>query len=248
MFTFMEIPREDSVAILNPINYNKLGAGLTTVLNQPYTSPILRDLNLPNVAGFSCMESNYVGTHTVGSARLDTLTVKTTVVSGANQIVLTGATASRVLKEGDRFTVADVKYVTPAGKQATNKLVTFVVQADATESGGDITVTVQPEMNLTGPRQNVDRLPTAADAVTVIADASGKVTYNYAVNPNSFSVVGLRMPGIDGAENGSAQDNDSQMSVRVVKQGNIQSSTNRFRVDILPAIAAFADYGVTILS
>ena len=109
-------------------------------------------------------------------------------------------------------------------------------------------MTVQPEMNLTGPRQNVDRLPTAADAVTVIADASGKVTYNYAVNPNSFSVVGLRMPGIDGAENGSAQDNDSQMSVRVVKQGNIQSSTNRFRVDILPAIAAFADYGVTILS
>jgi len=258
----MEIQADELVSFINQYSYATVSTGVSNVFNQQFNNPILRDLNLARLGDYGLAKSNYISQTNYGDAAVgNSVTVKTSSTEGDATIVLTGITSGSTLKAGARFRISTgsdyIKYVTPNGKVTTQSPIDFVVQADATKSGSDITVTVASGSNgalIRGtpgqPRQVMSRLPAAGDVVHFLCDGTtGNATNTYCVNPmGSYSLIGLRLPQLEGAANSASVDDVSQMAVRTVVQGAIQTSVNRFRVDIAPIVACYADYGNVIIS
>lgn len=186
------------------------------------------------------MDQN-IYTHTVGPLG-GTPTVKTTIAAeGATTVVSqawTSAAASR-LKAGDVFTIASVYSVNPQSRLSTGSLQQFVVASDfSSDSSGEGTITFTPAIYTTGAYQNVNRYPTASDAILIFGAAN---TYHDAISPANLAyhedafVLGmadLAMPdGVDMASR--AQDADAGLSLRIVRAYDINNDRFPCRIDVL---------------
>jgi P22 coat protein - gene protein 5 len=195
-------------------------------------------------AGFDTYEGQSVLTHTVGSKGGSPL------VNGANQhsnaspransqtLVLDGATASQAgwAKAGDVITINGVFAINGGTRQAYTYLKQFTVLSDAASDGsGNVTLTISPAIvsDTASPYQNVSAVPADNAAVTVVTGtASTAYSQNLCFHKNAFALVMADLELPDGAAF-KAREAADNLSVRVVKDYDIDADTDIIRLDIL---------------
>lgn len=200
------------------------------------------------VAGFDTFSTQNVQSHTTGAHG------GTPLVNGASQnvtyanatgantqsLITDGWTASTaVLKAGDVFTIAGVKAVNPVpGEGTTGKTVMpylqqFTVISDATSDGtGNATLTISPAIITSGPFQTVDAAPADNAAITVLGTASTAYPQNLGFHKNAFALVTCPLQMPDGAAF-KARESHNGLSIRVVKDYDIDTDEDVIRLDIL---------------
>lgn len=218
-----------------------VGGSLTLFHSQDQISKQYEKGMMGQAAGFKWKMDQNVAVHTVGPLG-GTPTVKTTIsTQGATSVVSQAwsASASNRLKAGDVFTIADVYAVNPQTKVSTGSLQQFVVQSDFdSDSSGDGTISFLPAIYSTGAYQNVNSLPQESAAILTFGHASSyanKVTpVNLAYHKDAFvlGMADLELPGgVDMAAR--ASDPDAGLSIRIVRQYDINNDTFPCRLDVL---------------
>ena len=212
------------------------------------------------VAMFDTYSSQNIQSHTVGVA------TGTARVNGANQNVTyanatsgstTGSTSQTlntdgwtnstagILKAGDVFTIAGVFAVNPVpGEGTTGKTVmpylqqfTVLADADSGASTGPAALTISPAIITSGAHQTVDAAPADDAAITVLGTGGTAYPQNLGFHKNAFAMVTVPLEMPDGAAFKARQSADG-LSVRVVKDYDIDNDEDIIRLDILYGIDA----------
>lgn len=188
--------------------------------------------------GFDWYPSQNVPTLTAGSRATSTnLQVNATVATeGATTIAIKGLSgATQTMVAGDVFTVAGVYAVNPETKATLPFLQPFVVNTLATGVASVVTPTVTPAIytSASGPLQTVSGFPTENDIVTMLTGtASTGYPQNLAFLPEAitFATAKLEMPS---DVNFKAQEVMDGVSMRILRQYDINSATYPCRIDVL---------------
>ena len=157
---------------------------------------------------------------------------------GATTIAITGAGASGTVKAGDVFTVAGCFAVNPQTRESTGSLFQFVALADVTLDGsGAGTITVAPMYSAAHPLATITTLPVNGSSVTFLGAANTTYPQNIAYHKDAFTLAtaDLILPqGVDMA----SRANHNGISMRIVRQYDINNDRMPCRVDVLYGYAA----------
>ncbi len=246
--TEMAVPTSDRRAIANTAAFHATAATLTT-LNMPQLAmKAWESGEIGNLAGFKTYESVNVATHTVGAfggtplvnGASQNTTYAASKTTNSQDLITDGWTASAaILKEGDVITIAGVYAVNPVpgegttGKNVMPYLQQFVVRQDVSSNGsGAATLKISPAIITSGPYQTVSAAPADNAAITVQGTASAKYPQNLTFHRDAFALVTVPLEMPDGA-NFKAREESDGLSVRVVKDYDINSDEDVIRVDIM---------------
>lgn len=189
--------------------------------------------------GFDFMENSMWPAHLRGAMNTaSTVDTRTSSIpaDGTATSTLTMASGSGTMLKGDVFTIGTlastgVYKVHPETKQSTGILQQFVVTAD--NAGGAVAVTFSPAIILAGPKQNCVINTTSATATLLpLGTLSDPVNTGllYHKDAFAFATADLVMPsGVDF----SARKNLDGLSIRVVRQYDINSDKFPCRLDIM---------------
>lgn len=218
-----------------------LSSGLTLFNDQKELSRQYKKGRMGIAAGFDWGMDQSIASHSTGAVAGTPLVDTTISTEGVSTLHLDGidGTISDCYKAGDVIEIAGVYAVHPQTKQSTGKLKQFVVTADTDSSSGEIAeLPISPAIYLTGPYQNVSAYPVDGAAVTLFGAAT---TYASKVSPANLAyhrdafVLGmadLPLPGgVDMAAR--ASDPESGLSVRIVRQYDINNDEFPCRIDVL---------------
>ena len=157
---------------------------------------------------------------------------------GATTISITGAGASGTIKAGEVFTVSTRYAVNPQTRESTGSLFQFVALADVTLDGsGAGTITVAPMYSAAHPLATITTLPVNGSSVTFLGAASTTYPQNIAYHKDAFTLAtaDLILPqGVDMA----SRANHNGISMRIVRQYDINNDRMPCRVDVLYGYAA----------
>lgn len=236
----------DRSLVLNPAGQAGLVGGLSTLfqsaseLDKQYKKG-----RMGEAAGFTWYMGQNINTHTVGPLGGTPLVNgnATDVTSSLSTKGWTSAAASR-LKKGDVLTLAGVNAVNPQSKADTGSLMQFVVTSDFSSDGsGNGSVGISPTITLAGPYQNVTALPIDGAAIKIfdqVSTSASKVTpANLAFHKDAFvmGMVDLELPGgVDMAAR--AVDPDAGLSIRIVRDYDINTDNMPCRLDVLYGLLA----------
>ena len=187
--------------------------------------------------GFTYLRNNLLPTHTRGT-QTGSFTVATTSTEADSTIALTG-TSGGTLKAGDVFTIASVFQVHPITKATLSNLQQFVVTANNTASGTAYTgVAISPSVYAaSGGLQNINRLPTSADVVTIVGSLSTGYRQALAYHKSAFRFASVPLMKPDGAHM-VGQETVDDLTVRVWMDSAILTDKMIMRIDFLGAFAA----------
>ncbi len=183
--------------------------------------------------GFDWSMSQNVPIHTAGAFGDNTALVNDTVASGDATIDTDDWSVSApTVKQGDVFTIANVNSVNPETKQDTGNLAQFVVTADGTGSGNDLTgIAVSPSFTTSGTGQTITALPANNAAITFVGVSSSSNPINMGYHKDAFAIAfaDLEMPsGVDFA----AREVMDGISMRIVRQYDITNDKFPTRMDV----------------
>ena len=189
-------------------------------------------------AGWEWYRSNSLYSHTVGTAPTGGVTVTGAGQSGSSLIV-TG-TAAQTIKQGDKFSIANVNAVNPRTRRAlaTSSAGTqnFTVTQDYILTGGADTISILPAIYGPGSQyQNVDALAADGAAFTfwpgTAAPQSKSGVVSLGLSPYAFAMAGGKFEVPKAVERAESQeDPDTGLSIRFVRAWDQRESkmTNRF--------------------
>lgn len=247
----MAVANDMRKAVLNPAAGYAIAGTATALFMNGANATAYRKGAIGEIASLETLRSQNVANHTVGVA------TGTPLINGASQnttyalskttnsqsLITDGWTNSTtgILKAGDVITIAGVYAVNPVpgegttGKNVLPYLQEFTVLADA-DSGattGPATLTISPAIIVSGPYQTVDAAPADGAAITV-KTGTGGTTYpqNMAFHKNSFALVTCPLELPDGVSF-KARETHKGISIRVVKQYDIDADTDVIRLDVL---------------
>lgn len=197
-------------------------------------------------AGGEWYRSQNICSYTSGQRGGTPLVNMASVTNGAVALVTDGWTAAAAnrLKAGDVFTIQGVNKCNPITKADTGQLQQFVVTADvASDGSGNATISISPPIYSSGSLQNVVAAPADNAPLGFAGDASigtsAIVTNNLLMHEQAFGLayVPLEMPqGVDFAA--VETDPDTGISIRLVRQYDINSDKFKTRADVLYGWAA----------
>ena len=180
--------------------------------------------------------SQSIKVHTTGTrSTTDTILVNGAVsTQGQATISIDGGTGSATVVAGDVFTIAGVYAVNPQTRESTGSLQQFVCTATNTASSGSWTsIAISPAIyTSTSALATVDSFPADNAAVTFVGTASTGYPQNliYHKDAITFATADLLMPqGVDMA----ARANHNGISLRVVRQYDINNDRMPCRIDVL---------------
>ena len=223
-------PRGNRSLIVNPQGMGDLvndSSGLfnaATQVSQQYKDGII---DMQQTLGFNIGMSQNVTTHTTGAFNT-AYEVKTASVNGATTLDIdTGANS---ILTGDIFTVATVFEVNALTKQSTGKLKQFVVTADS--AGGDVIISISPEIISEGPYQNVDSLPAVNDAVLFLGTASTAYPQAMAFDPG-FAAIGFTDLSVPRSAVYGGRKVEDGVSIRCIEWYDGVNDQEYLRFDVL---------------
>jgi hypothetical protein len=243
----MACPTDSRRLVLDPEASLYAADMLKGVYNPGIVSGALRGRTVGQLAGFDTYMDQNIKRHTKGAGWGSSPTVNggsqsvTYATAGhsygstSQTLNITGNTTASQINEGDRFTIAGVFSVNPVSKESTGVLQEFVVLANATTTvtSGAATITISPAIITSGPFQTVDAAPASGAAIT----AAGSHTANLAFHKNAFGLVTCPLEEPDGAA-WSKRQSANGLSVRVVKDYDIDTDDEVIRIDILYGVKA----------
>ncbi len=160
-------------------------------------------------------------------------TLSATATSGTS-LAITGGTTSGTITVGMVLTVADCYQFNLVSRVATGNLQQFIVTAAITLSGGAGTLTVSPEIITSGNYQNMSTAgAVSGKAVTLISGSTsgGIYTRNWAMYEKAIALVSADLPMVSAKE--VSIKRGKNLSIRIVRQYDINSDQEVYRMDIL---------------
>lgn len=235
-------PGIDRKIVLNPAAHWAMADALSGKYNSGMVEDMVRKGYLGRVANAEIFMDQNIRKHTVGShGGVPLVNQPVAVVEGATTVDTDGWTANTlVLRAGDVFTIAGVNEVNPVSGDSTGNLKQFVSLNDVTSgAAGAATIQVMPAgdsgpgLRSTGAYMNLSAMPADNAAITVIGTADAQYTANMAFQRGAFGlvVVPLQLPA--GAWGQRVSDSDTGLSIRVVKDYDINNDKEVIRLDIL---------------
>lgn len=229
-------------AVLNPAAALQVANDMKLQFQPEKQLRAIEQVKLGKYAGLDTYEAQSIVNHTVGPLG------GTPLVNGANQhsnsspqansqsLITDGWTAAAAsrLKAGDVFTIANVFAVNPKNYATYSYLKQFTVVSDVSSDGsGNATLTISPAIVTTGPYQNVSAAPADNAALTIVTGtANTAYAQNLCFHRNAFALVMADLDMPDGAAF-KARESAENLSVRVVKQYDIDADRDIIRLDIL---------------
>ena len=184
------------------------------------------------------MDQN-IKNHTTGVFTTDATPVidATAPVSGATTFSTDGWNAeANTVTEGDIFTVATVNQVNSMSGVSTGNLKRWVCTAATTSVTGNMaTLAISPTLiyGATNAYSNVDALPADPDAMTFVGTESTAYPQNLVFCPEAFCLVTLPLEMPANVWGARETDKDAGISIRVIKQYDIDNDEEICRMDIL---------------
>ncbi len=247
----MAVGSDNRCMVLNPAaRYAVAGNQLTldsvgTKGKSAYEKAMMGEVAMFDTFSSQNVNNHTTGTHTTGSTPLvngaaQNVTYANATGANTQSLVTDGwAISTAVLKAGDVITLAGVYAVNPVpgegttGKTVMDYLQQFTVTADATSDGtGNATLTISPAIITSGPFQTVDAAPAENAAITVLGTEATAYPQNLGFHKNAFALVTVPLEMPDGAAF-KARESHNGLSVRVVKDYDIDADEDIIRMDIL---------------
>jgi hypothetical protein len=156
-------------------------------------------------------------------------------VTGAAAFVTNGWSGSNTVKKGDIFTVGATNQVNPMSGVSTGVLHNWAVTADNADTGADMTLAITPSVvyGATNAQSNVDALPLTTAALAFVGTESSVYPQNLIFHPNAFALVTVPIEMPANVWGARETDQDAGISIRVVKQYDIDADEEIIRLDIL---------------
>jgi hypothetical protein len=190
--------------------------------------------------GFDFMESTLLPVQTTGT-RTNTAggTVSTTMTEGAITVALDIGAGTETVRKGETFSITLCEAVNDQTKASLGTPKRFTVAADATASGGIVTVTLVENIYASGTdaRQNVTRLPTSGDVITWVGGVSATIQQGLFYNPLAFATAFADLPVDDEANGAITTVPGTNIRLRFERQKNSASGETVYRWDVLMASA-----------
>lgn len=202
--------------------FNKQGS-----LDKQYTEGFIAD----RVNGFDWYENDSIFQLTTGTRDNTTPLTNAVTAQTGTSLICDGFDATATIAKGDVFTIAGVYAVHPETKQQYRHLQQFVVTADATCSGGAVTLSISPEIIASGATQNVSNGAANDKALTFVGNASTTYGQNLAFHKDfaTFVTADLELPKSAWA----AREVKDGISMRIWRGDDITNSMHPCRIDVL---------------
>jgi len=229
-------PDDTRIGVLNPAANWSLADGLKGTFAANVAKDIMTKGFLGKIANLDLYADQNIVRHTNGIFTASaTPLMNGTTVSGATSIVTNGWNAtSSTVEAGDIFTIAGVYAVNPMSGQSTGVLRRFVVTTDTASTGsGDMTIPISPSIVSSGAYQTVDAVPLTTAALTFLGTESTAYPQNLIFHPNAFALVTVPIEMPANVWGARETDADAGVSIRVVKQYDIDADEEIIRLDIL---------------
>lgn len=237
-------PSEGRVAILNPAANWKLADGLKGTFAQNVAKDIITKGYLGTISNLAIYMDQNIQRHTTGVFTTGaTPLISGNVVTGATTFPTDGWNAgSNTALAGDVFTVDGVYGVNPMSGQSTGVLKKWVVRTDTTSDGGAMaTLPIAPTLvyAATNAFTNCFRTTGATnimidnDVMTFLGTEGTAYPQNLVFHPNAFALVTVPIEIPANVWGARETDPDAGLSIRVVKQYDIDADEEIIRLDIL---------------
>lgn len=233
------VPQDGRVLILGTkANWALANALSSGVYVRSVAEPAFKGY-LASLANLEIYEDQNIQAQTVGNYS-GTPVVSVGGQSGSS-ITTSGWTHSvtNLLNIGDVFSFAGVYSLNPGNLEANEDLAQFVVTSPVnSDSSGNATIHFDPPITTTGAYATVDSSPILNAPITVMGNANGKYKQNLAFSRDAFGLVMVPMElpqGVDFA----ARQQWKGMSLRIIRQYDINSDVMPCRMDILYGTSTF---------
>ena len=238
------IPAADRVAIINPAANWALADGLKGTFAQNVAKDIITRGYLGTIADLSIYSDQNVVRHLTGHFTTGaTPLVTSSPAEGATSLITKGWSGANTVKKGDVFTIAGVYAVNPMSGVSTGKLRQFTVTADNSDTDAAMTIACSPAFISSAatagtvlPFQTIDTLPQANAAITFVGTEDTYYAQNLIYHPNAFAFVTVPIEMPSGVWGARETDPEAGLSVRVVKQYDIDADEEIIRVDVLSGV------------
>lgn len=232
------VPQDGRVLILNPAANWAMATALSTLYVRSVAEPALKGY-LAAIANFEIYMDQNIQVQAVGA------------YAGAGRMASGGQTGASLstntwtisitglLNPGDVINVAGVHSVNPESMQSTGVLQDFVVTGPVNSSGGGLaTIPIYPAITVTGAYQTVDAAPINAALITVKGVASTQYAQNLGFVRDAFGLVTVPLELPDGVDF-KAREMYKNVSMRIVRQYDINNDYTPTRIDVLYGTATF---------
>jgi len=230
------VPDDMRVAILNPAANWALADGLKGTFAAKVADSIMTKGFLGQIANLNLYTDQNVVRHTTGAFTSGaTPLMNATISAPTSEIVTKGWDATNnTVKVGDVFTIAGVYAVNPMSGVSTGVLRRFTVTEDAT-SNTTMTIKISPSIvyGATNAYSTVSAYPLVNAAITFLGTESTAYAQNLIFHPNAFALVTVPIEMPANVWGARETDQEAGISVRVVKQYDIDADEEIIRLDIL---------------
>ena len=229
-------PQGRRIAVLNPAANWTMADALKGTFAQKVATDIITKGYLGTISNLDIYMDQNVANHTTGAFTAGaTPLMNGATVTAATSLVTNGWSGSNTVKKGDIFTVAAVNQVNPMSGVSTGNLRNFALTADNADTGSDMTLAVTPTISwvASGPYNNIDALPLTTAALTFVGTASSVYPQNLIFCPEAFCLVTLPIEMPANVWGARETDTDAGISIRVVKQYDIETDDEVIRMDVL---------------
>jgi hypothetical protein len=230
------VPSEGRVAVVNPSANWALADGLKGTFAAKPANDIITKGYLGTIANLNIYSDQNINRHTTGAFTAGaTPLMNGATVTGATSFVTNGWSGSNTVNKGDIFTVAATNAVNPVNGVSTGNLRRWAVTTTTADTSADMTIPITPTCvyGATNPYSNVDALPLTTAALTFVGTASTAYPQNLVFHPNAFALVTVPIEMPANVWGARETDADAGISIRVVKQYDIDADEEIIRLDIL---------------
>ena len=229
--------------VLNPQTYGSISGGISNNFVTSTSKPALEEGVVHSLGGMPLYESANVQSQTTGVYGAVTPQVNLSGQSGSTVNLKGFVAGTSILNKGDVITIAGVFNINPQTRASTGQLQNFVVTATTTADGsGNMALPIFPALQTIATANayaTVNTLPLNNAAVTILSGASGG-TYaqNIAFHPDAFGFVSVALPVPEGVHFAAAENFDG-ISLRIVRQYDINNDVIPCRIDVLYGTATY---------
>ena len=231
-------PMSPRYATVNPAANAGLVEGMKGFFNPTGTisSQFKSGMMGEGVLGFDEVNmSQSIVQHTVGSLPGSPIVSGSTppTTQGVTTLDITYSSATKTIKAGDVFTIANVYAVNPQTRQSTGSLQQFVVTADQTLTSTSATINIAPAIyTATNALATVDSFPAASATITFLGSASTQYPQNLVYHKDAITLATADLLLPQGVDMASRQVHNG-ISLRIVRQYDINNDRMPCRVDVL---------------
>lgn len=201
--------------------------------------------------GYRIFQDQTINTHTVGTyAGSPLVNGSNQTGSGGNngtQTLITDGWSSgaSTLNKGDKFTIGSASGATGAGsvfsvhpqtRQSTGVQQQFTVINTISDTAGAMTITISPAITPSGQYQNVDIAPVDNGIITVVGTTGAVSQQGILMHKNAFAFVSVPLESPDSGEGAlvtQVTDEDTGISLRIIKAFDYRESKHINRIDVL---------------